>query len=220
MSVSPRVLILLLAAACAKAGDTPTDPTDQRFTVRGTVYDSLAREVGGDWAAADVRISVNGIRTVTDSTGRFTADNVGGADHAVIVVESQHYERMELPVTIDGDLTVEIGLLRHAPLITGFYPSGDSTRVAIVDLQNRKTVERWQLTHALLRAGPTQQVQRGIQWIWTPVDDVTWLVSMPSTMGAEAFEFEIHDVTGFSSQAACRVASGCDHLETVAGTGP
>jgi hypothetical protein len=100
-------------------------------------------------------------------------------------------------------------------LITAFFPAGDSTRLTVVDLQSRKTVERWHRTRATLANDTTQWTQQGDQWDWHAVDGFTWLVSMPSTEGAEEFRFDIYDVTGAVSHAVCRVDSGCDHLDEV-----
>ena len=213
MPASARLLVIMAVAACAGTdGATSPDPAGSRFTVSGTVYDSLARELGGDWAASAVRVSVNGVVAVTDTRGRFTASGVSGARNAEVVLESRHYEPLVRHLEIDRDMTVTIGLQRLAPIVTGFRSFGDSTRFTVVDLQSRKTVERWQLTRATLANGTAQWTQHGDQWVWTPIDILTWLVSMPNTAGAEDFRFDIHDAIGFTSHAVCRVDSGCDHL--------
>jgi len=218
MSTSARTVILVVVAACAgpdgrtSPDATSSGPTGSRFTVTGTVYDSLASRVGPARAAPAVRVSINGRVDITDSQGRFTVTEVLGGSHVPFELLGQEYEPHTGTIHLDRDMTVSLPLRRLAPLITAFFPAGDSTRITVVDLQTRKAVERWQRTQATLASGATQWTQHGGQWVWHPVDSITWLVSMPSTAGAEEFHFDIHDVTGSVSYAVCRVDSGCDHL--------
>lgn len=206
-------IILAVGAACATPDDPVAPAPDQpRFTVTGVVYDSLASRIGPAPAAAAVRVSVNGVVDITDLQGRFTVTEVLGGSHVPFELLSQEYEPRADTMPIDRDLTVSLPLRRLAPLITAFFPAGDSTRFIVVDLQSRKTVERWQRTRATLANGTAQWTQYGNQWVWTPVDIFTWLVLMPRTAGAEDFRFDIHDATGSVSYAVCRVDSGCDHL--------
>lgn len=209
-------ILLAFGAACAAPDDPVAPVPDQpRFTVTGVVYDSLASRVGPAQAAAGVRVSVNGVVDITDLQGRFTVTRVLGGTRVPFELLSLEFEPDTGTIRLDRDLTLSLPLRRLAPLITGFFPAGDSTRITVVDLQSRKTVERWQLTQATLANGPTQWIQHGIEWAWNPVDSITWLVSMPSTTGAEEFRFDIHDVTGSVSHAVCRVDRGCDHLAPI-----
>lgn len=216
MTKPTQLILLVILAACGP--DDTTAPTSQpgsgapRFTVSGVVYDSLAVAAGVEDAVVGARVSVNGIPVVTDALGHFTAENVAPTLHGLVTIEGPAYELFETTIAIEEDMNIFLGVRRHAPLITGFFPAGDSTRFMVVDLQNRKTVERWQVTSALLHNANTEWTQRGIEWVWTPIDDITWLVSMQSTAAAEQIEFAIYDVTGFHSRAHCRVDAGCDHL--------
>jgi hypothetical protein len=223
MASSVRMLIIVVCAACATPDDPMAPapaPAEPRFTVTGWVYDSLASHVGPAQAAPGVRVSINGRVAITDGQGRFTVTGVLGGTDLPLELQSLEYEPDERSMTINRDVTVSLPLRRLAPLITWFFPAGDSTRFTVVDLQTRKAVERWQLTQATLANGPTQRIQHGDEWIWNPVDSITWLVSMPSTAGAEEFHFDIHDATGSASHAVCRVDSGCDHLAPIeAGAG-
>ncbi len=210
--------ILVVGAACAgpdlitAPGPTSPGPAGSRFTVTGVVYDSLASHIGPPVAVPGVRVSVNGVVDITDAAGRFTVTEVLAGSHLPFELLSLNYEPRVDTVPLDRDLTVFLPVRRLAPLITAFFPAGDSTWITVVDLQSRKTVERWQRTRATLANDTTQWTQRGDQWAWHPVDSITWLVSMPNTAGAVDFRFDIHDVTGSTSQAVCRVDSGCDHL--------
>lgn len=216
-----RLAILGLLAACASPdGSTPTGlpspgPAGSRFTVTGVVYDSLASLVGSTRAATGVRVSVNGVVDITDMAGRFTVTEVLGGPDVPFELQGLEFELAEGTMSLDRDITVHLPLRRLAPLITGFFPAGDSTLLTVVDLQTRKAVERWQRTRATLANATTQWTQHGNEWAWHPVDSITWLVSMPNTVGAEEFRFDIHDATGAISHAVCRVGSGCDHLAPV-----
>ena len=211
-------IILVVGAACGgpdlltAPGPTSPGPAGSRFTVTGVVYDSLASHVGPSVTAPGVRVSFNGVVDITDAAGRFTLNDVLGGSHVPFELLSLNYEPRADTMLIDRDLTVSLPLRRLAPLITAFFPAGDTTRFIVVDLQSRKTVERWQRTRATMTTGTTQWTQYGDQWVWTPIDILTWLVSMPNTAGAEDFRFDIHDAIGFTSHAVCRVDSGCDHL--------
>jgi hypothetical protein len=178
----------------------------------GAVYDSLASHVGPPVAAPGVRVSVDGAVDITDAAGRFTVTEVLGGSHVPFELLSLNYEPRVDTFLIDRDLTVFLPVRRLAPLITAFFPAGDSTWITVVDLQGRKTVNRWLRTQATLANGTAQWTRLGNTWIWNPVDSITYLVSIPNTSGAEEFRFDIHDVTGSTSQAVCRVDSGCDHL--------
>jgi len=218
MSTSARVLILAVCTACATTEDPVAPdpaPAGPRFIVTGGVYDSLASQVGSARPAPGVRVSVNGRVDITDAEGRFTITRVLGGSRVRFELLSLEFEPDTGTMRVDRNLTVYFPLRRLAPLITAFFPAGDSTRITVVDLQTRKAVERWQLTQATLTNGPTAWTQHGDQWAWHPVDSITWLVSMPSTAGAEEFRFDIHDVTGSASHAVCRVDSGCDHLSPI-----
>ncbi len=214
-------IVLVVGADCAgpelltAPGPPSPGPAGARFTVTGVVYDSLASHVGPPVAAPGVRVSVNGVVDITDAAGRFTVNEVLGGSHVPLELLSLNYEPRVDTVPLDRDLTLFLPLRRLAPLITGFFPAGDSTRITVVDLQSRKTVERWQRTGVTLANGTTQWSQQGGEWIWNPIDIFTWTVLMPSTEGAEEFRFEIHDATGSVSQAICRVDSGCDHLAPI-----
>ncbi len=211
-------LILMVGAACAgpdlltSSGPTSSGPIGPRFTVTGVVYDSLASQLGPAEAPSGVRVSIDGVVGVTDAEGRFTLTEVLGGSQVPFELLSLEYEPHTGTMSLDRDLTVSLPLRRLAPLITAFFPADDSTRFIVVDLQSRKTVERWQRTRAIMTTGTTQWTQYGDQWVWTPIDILTWLVSMPNTGGAEEFRFDIHDAIGFTSHAVCRVDSGCDHL--------
>ncbi len=211
-------IILMVGAACAgpdlltAPGPPSPGPAGARFTVTGVVYDSLASHVGPSVAAPGVRVSVNGVVDITDAAGRFTVNEVLGGSHVQLELLSLNYEPRVDTMLLDRDLRLFLPLRRLAPLITAFFPAGDSTRFIVVDLQSRKTVERWQRTRATLASETAQWTQHGDQWVWTPIDILTWLVSMPNTAGAEDFRFDIHDAIGFVSHAVCRVDSGCDHL--------
>lgn len=208
-------IVLALGAACATPDDPVAPapaPAQPRFTVTGMVYDSLASLLGPAEAPSGVRVSIDGVVGITDAEGRFTLTGVLGGTHVPFELLSLEYEPHTGTMRVDRDLTVSLSLRRLAPLITAFFPAGDSTRITVVDLQSRKTVERWQRTRATLSSGTAQWTQHGDQWVWTVVDIFTWMVSLPSTTGAENFHFDIHDATGSVSHAVCRVDSGCDHL--------
>ena len=216
MTRTALFIILVVGAACATPDDPVAPAPDQpRFTVTGVVYDSLASLVGPRQVAPAVRVSVNGVVAITDLQGRFTVTEVLGGSQVPFELLSLEYEPHTGTMSLDRDLTVSLPLRRLAPLMTAFFPAGDSTRFIVVDLQSRKTVERWQRTRATMTTGTAQWTQYGDQWVWTPIDILTWLVSMPNTAGAEEFRFDIHDAAGFVSHAVCRVDRGCDHLAPI-----
>jgi len=212
--------LLALAAVTACGSSSGLAPgagdTGPLFTLRGTVVDSLASVYGVRWSAPGVLVNINGHSTETDSAGRFVlADVPGGA--VPVELLSNAFERISRVMTIESDLPLRFQLRRQAPLIAGFRSLGDSAWIRVVDLQGRKTIDRWLATNATL-VGPASRVtQHGLDWRWHAIDARTYRVVLPTTTGADQIFFEIHDVTGFTVRAVCDTSGSCDNVGNAVG---
>ena len=213
-----RRLVLLgpvaLAMACLGKGEGPATETTVTTTVPsyevvGSVFDSLAglRSFGG---VPDALVSIGGRVTVTDSLGEFTVADVDSGT-VMVRVQIPAYEPLDVQVLNDGNRRLTIGLRRYAPMVTGFVVAGDSAVTTVVDLQGRKTIDRWSQSNATLAGTGSPLTLYGSQMVWRPLDDFTWTVTFDAT-GVQQVDWDLHDVTGFWFAAACQAPAGCDHL--------
>jgi hypothetical protein len=116
-----------------------------------------------------------------------------------------------LQIENDGNQRVAIGLRRYSPIITSFEVYADSAVTTVVDLQGRKSVDRWSGSKATLDglAGPMTLI--GSQMRWRPVDGFTWKIVF-DVSGIQSVDWDLHDVNGFTFSVRCQAPDMCDHL--------
>jgi len=200
--------------ACLGEGEGPATensvtPIVPSYDVAGSVFDSLAA-LSSSAGVPGARVSIGGRVTVTDSVGAFTVADVDSGT-VTVRVEIPAYEPLNIQILNDGNRRITIGLRRYAPMITGFVIAGDSAVTTVVDLQGRKTIDRWSQSNATLEGGGAPLTLYGNQMVWRAVDDFTWNVIFDAT-GIQQVDWNLHDVAGFRFAAACQAPEGCDHL--------
>ncbi|MEE8061904.1 MAG: hypothetical protein V3T16_08735 [Gemmatimonadales bacterium] len=203
-----------LAAACLGGGEGPATENTVRppvpsYDVEGTLFDSLAARVS-DGRVANARVSINGRAATTDSMGGFAVADVDSGT-ATVRVELPSYEPVNMQILNDGNLRLAIGLRRYTPMVTRFAIAGDSAMTTVVDLQGRKTIDRWLASNATVEAAGGPLTLLGLEMRWRAVDDFTWVVVF-NAPGIQRVEWDLRDVTGFRFSASCQAPDRCDHL--------
>ena len=213
--------LVTLAAACLGGGEGPTTentvrPTVPSYTVVGTLFDSLAA-LRSSGLVANAPLRINGRPAITDSAGGFVVADVDSGN-AVVSVEHPSYEPLTLQILIDGNQQVAVGLRRYAPIITSFVVYADSAVTTVVDLQGRKTIDRWSGSNATLDGTGGTVTLIGSQMRWLPVDDFTWTIVF-DVRGIQNVDWDLHDVAGFRFSVRCQAPDQCDHLIPLEPTG-
>jgi hypothetical protein len=206
--------LVTLATACLGDGEGPTTentvrPTVPSYTVVGVLFDSLAA-LRSSGLVANAPLRINGRPAITDTVGGFTVADVDSGN-AVVRVEHPSYEPLTLPFLIDGNLQIAVGLRRYSPLITSFAVYPDSAVTTVVDLQGRKSVDRWSGSNATLDGADGSVTLIGSEMRWIPVDAFTWIIVF-DVRGIQNVDWDLHDVTGFRFSVKCQAPDMCDHL--------
>lgn len=202
------------AAACLGGGEGPVTentvpPTVPSYDVAGNLFDSLAAllSTGG---VPNARISIGGRVAITDSMGGFLVADVDSGNTTVLV-ELPSYEPLTMQILNDGNQRIAVGLRRYAPMVTGIAIAGDSAVTTVVDLQGRKSIDRWSASSVTVEgAGPVLTLL-GSQMRWRPVDDFTWIVVFDAP-AIRRVDWDLRDVTGFRFSTSCQAPDRCDHL--------
>ena len=208
-------VIGMSAAACLGSGEgpvteNPLSGTVPKYTVVGTVFDSLA-SLRANAGVPNAAVSVGGKPTVTDAAGQFAVSLVDSGMIA-IRVEIPDYEPRTQMFLNDGSRSAAVPLRRYAPLVTGFLVAGDSAMTTVVDLQGRKSMDRWTESRATVQTGGGATLTiLGQQMVWQPIDDFTWTVVLHAP-GLIALDWSLEDVTGFRFVTQCQAPDRCEHL--------
>ena len=182
MTLSLRILpsLLVLAAACGSPGFTAPagdgGPTAAPITVRGTVIDSVT---GGVVSGANVALA--GMFGTTDARGTFTLAAAPGANTIRVTVGG--YEVFSRDLTLipasGTTVTVELPLRRLAPFPVSCELGDSGFRAVIVDLQGRKSLERWQQSTLTLVTPTGRRTISPLDWNYRALDYLQWGVSIP-----------------------------------------
>ncbi len=203
------IAVLTLTIAACSEGATPAAPAGDipQYTIRGTVSDSLGGLIGlGGLPGVEVR--VNGRPLSADAQSRWS--RVADSGLVRIEVADNRFERYQRTVLLDRNMEVAVLLRRLAPAIVGFSSVGDSITARVVDLQGRKTVERWDESHVDIDMGGATLTVIGRQLHWHPIDNWTYQMVLPSVPdGAVSLDWTVEDDQGFSFREVCQLAIGC-----------
>ncbi len=215
----PTGLSIGLAAAlgglaCVGSGEGPASPSGiqpprPQYAVTGTVFDSaLGTPVAG------VRLQVSGTQTTTDGQGRYTAL----ADSGVVdfVSWDRAYEPLNLRRLVDRPGRVDVNLRRLAPLIARFRVEGNSVLARVLDLQGRKTINRWTGTRVVLQGDGFETSLLANRWIWRAVDHLAWDVTIDAGRpDVDHVLWEVRDSEGGEFSVTCEAPSRCDGLPSI-----
>src|SRR5688572_27824427 len=167
----PRLtLSLLLLAAAASVGCNDTaypvipdevEPAGPYYLVSGMVTDSLTGE-----AIPGARVYAGKRTALADATGSWSLDVPDG--EVTISSAPSNYESGRETITVHSPLFLNLSLRRRAPLVIDCSRSGSMAYALLIDLQGRKSVERWVQSRATIES-PSGNVTIGAaNWSYFP----------------------------------------------------
>ena len=188
------LLLLALAGCAGPEFAIPTgegDPTTAPITVHGVVLDSVTRV-----RIAGVTVGMGGKFATTDGAGAFTIVVGPGANS--VHVSATGYEDYARSVVVDpmanGPLALEVGMRRLAPFPVTCRIGAAGFQATIVDLQGRKSLERWSQSELTLVTDAGQRTIPALSWGYQAIGDLEWEVTIadadPSTIRADWVLFD------------------------------
>lgn len=174
-----RTLLLLLLAACAGPEFTPPtgegDPLTAPITVHGTVLDSVTRS-----RMPGISVGMGGKFTATDAAGDFTV--VVGPGPNSVHVNATGYEPFARDLMVDpspsGSVALEVPLRRLAPFPVSCQLGPAGFQATIVDLQGRKSLERWSQSELTLVTDSKQRTIPAVNWGYRALGTLEWQVTI------------------------------------------
>lgn len=194
-------LVFLFAAAACRGGApdavVSSDPIPL-VTITGRVLDSL---LGTPVADARVFGGTNGAVSLTDQYGYYRLEV--NQEPSSIRVSDWRYEDAE----VDNDFTrsrqIDLRLVRFAPAILRCTLESGEALAIVMDLQGRKTVDRRMTSHAVATTASGSSSSLGYDWLWYPVDNLTWSVQIPVPAGTSSLSVTVADADLNTSTRAC-----------------
>jgi hypothetical protein len=161
------ILISILGCAPEWIGPPPDGPGGDHegdlVQVVGYAFDSVTGV-----PAAGVRVDLDGKVVDTDVDGRFTATVYEG--RVTVRVTSTAFEPALQTVTTPTAL-ISLPLRRLAPAPFGCRLEGGTLRATIVDLQGRKSLERWNRSALTIHTPVGPRTIGAVAWGYEPPDD-------------------------------------------------
>lgn len=196
---------LALGASLAACNDTayqtwgpPVEPpVGDMVTIGGTVTDSL---MGG--GIPGVRVSSGRYVTTADAGGLWSLTVPKG--HTTVSTSPAGYEPLSYTFEALGSMEVDLLARRLAPAVIDCTRDGDSVHATLVDLQGRKTIERWNQSAALIRDPAGVYTVGAINWKYQAIDPLTWRVTLvPISSATTLIQWDIYDSDGHRFTGAC-----------------
>jgi hypothetical protein len=197
---STSLIAVLALFGCATerfappGSDPGGDPGRAIVQASGFVFDSLTRT-----PARGVLVDLGGKLVHTDGAGRFTAELPEGA--LLLRVTSPDFETLERSVHISMQ-EITIPLKRLAPLPIGCRLDAGVFRAIVIDLQGRKSLERWARSSMTLRLPVGDRTIGALAWGYRPLDTYHWELTIADA-GDEVervdwhlFDSDLHEYVG------------------------
>ncbi|HET7041837.1 MAG TPA: carboxypeptidase regulatory-like domain-containing protein, partial [Gemmatimonadales bacterium] len=181
------------------------DPVVASVTVHGTVVDSVTGQL-----LPGVNVAIGGKFATTDAQGAFTLPAAPGANTVHATVPGyETFARTFDPIPAAGnEVTLQLPLRRLAPVPVACWVGPEGFQAVIVDLQGRKSLERWQESTLTLVTGTGTRTIPAIDWNYHAVDYLRWGVSIPdaspSTIRAD---WVLFDSEGDVYRGSCEPAA-------------
>jgi hypothetical protein len=169
---SSHSIVLLALLGCAPerlappSDDPGGEPPVAMVAITGTVYDSLT---GGP--APNVHVEFGGKVLFTDAAGKFTANTPEGMVR--VLVNSPDFETVERWISVPPS-QISLPLRRQAPLPTNCRLEDGVFRAVVVDLQGRKSLERWSRSTLTLRLPGEERTIGALAWGYRGLDSYHW----------------------------------------------
>lgn len=187
--------------ACNDFAYPPDPPTEKYtgpyYTVSGVVSDSLTGE-----GIPGARVYAGDRTTLADAAGVWYLDVPDG--EVSISSAPANYEGGRETITVHSPVLLNLQLRRRAPLVVDCYREGDEAHALLIDLQGRKSVERWTQSKATIIA-PSGNVTVGASnWDYFPPPDYYhWPIGMSVPADATGIRWEVYDNEGYRFAGAC-----------------
>jgi hypothetical protein len=189
------ILSVLLISACSDALYRPVwvpdeEPVGTMYTISGIVVDSVSGTV-----IPGARVAVGKYVTDADAAGQWDLTVPGGL--ITVTASPAGYERTAFTFDLVTNAFVDLQARRLAPVVIECWREGDSVHALVVDLQGRKSLERWTQSEAYV-TGPAGTYRVGAdQWKYRAVDPLTWKVSLvPVAPEATMVRWTLYDSEG------------------------
>ena len=200
---APPFLLLLLAACAAPEFSVPTgdgEPEAALVTIQGLVIDSISEA-----PVPGVNVAIGGKFATTDAAGTFTLPAVAGTVTAT--AHAQGYEPFTegFPIpAAEASSVIELQLRRLAPIAIQCRLGSAGFSAVVVDLQGRKTLERWSQSTLTLVTPAGSRTIPAPGWGYHALDYLKWLVTIPdaspSTVRAD---WVLFDSQGDAYRGSC-----------------
>lgn len=201
-SSSSLLLGVCLLTACNEAaypsfGEPGDDPAGGMFTVSGVVTDSLSGAVLPGATVVSGRYL-----TDADAEGRWSLTLPAGA--VTVSTGPTGYERSAITLDLRTNAFITFKTRRLAPLVRACEREGQYVRAQVLDLQGRKTVERWQRSEAFV-LDPAGTYRIGAPaWYYRAVDYITWEVTIgPVAAETATIRWNVYDAEGHGYAGIC-----------------
>lgn len=204
-----RYTPLLLAASIVLSGcnDTayPTapkyeEPAGPYYTVSGRVSDSLTGE-----GIPGARVYAGKRTALADAAGNWWIDVPDG--EVSISSSPPNYDGGHEVVTVHSPITFNLSLRRRAPFVFDCYREGTMARALMIDLQGRKSIERWTQSEATIVAPSGNQTIGAVNWTYfVPPDYYQWPIGFAIPADATRINWEVYDNEGYRFIGTCEFA--------------
>ena len=201
----PFAPLILLCAACggpdfaspSGGGDSVPPPV----TVSGVVYDSVTGAV-----APGLSVALGGTFATTGVDGAFTLEAPVGVD--TLHVAGAGFERFSRVLTLlpsqGSPLTVRVPLRRLAPYPISCAIGDSGFRAVIVDLQGRKSLDRWANSTLTLDRPLGSRSIAALDWNYQALDYMQWAVSIPdASLSTFRADWVLFDSEGNAYRGSC-----------------
>lgn len=196
--------LLLLASVAAGCNDTayltpPSDdpPTGPIYTVGGTVRDSITGE-----GIPGAFVSAGSLTTRADPSGNWSLDVPDG--QVTISSSPASYEPGHETIVVHGSVFLDLQLRRRAPVVLDCSRDGSMVHALLIDLQGRKSVERWVQSRAVIEAPSGSVTVGAANWSYFAAPDYyQWPIGLTVPADAVRIRWDVYDNEGYHFLGAC-----------------
>lgn len=191
----PLLFAILLLSACGDELYRPVwepevEPVGAMYTISGILVDSLSGTV-----IPGARVASGPYVTDADAAGQWSLTVPAGV--VTVTASPTGYERTSYSFTLAGNAFIDLQARRLAPLVVECWRQGDSVHALVVDLQGRKSLERWTESDAYVANSAGSYRIAADAWKYRAVDPYTWKVSLvPVAPEATMVRWTLYDNEG------------------------
>jgi hypothetical protein len=170
-------------------------------TVSGVVFDSVTNSL-----VPGVSVALGGTFATTGVDGAFTLQAPAGSDTLNVTGSGfEHFTRVLTLLPAQGSpLTVRVPLRRLAPYPISCAIGDSGFRAVIVDLQGRKSLDRWANSTLTLDTPLGNRTIAALAWNYHALDYMQWAVSIPdASLSTFRADWVLFDSEGNAYRGSC-----------------